>query len=567
MHELQPILDWVSQHVAWGYLVVFISAFADSLVLVGLIVPGIALLFSLGTLAGLGILDLTWTLFSAFLGAVTGDVLSFFLGRHYHEHLYDFKIFRQNKTWLHKAHLFFKQHGAKSIIIGRFIGPMRATLPTVAGMLEMPVKQFLLADVSSGVGWALVYVLPGALLGTSLQVIDETTGLAMLGLASLAFIGLGAWSSYYAWAWSKRFFVWLGDRFFPVLTDAPAAGTLFVLGFIFFVVTLWQLASGGVLVHLSQSLLAFLQSVEQPVLFHLAVGLTALGEDIALVFMACLMMIGLVHQKQYRVAGCVLGALITTVVMTTLLKYGLRVPRPSSASLTTAYSFPSGHTTHATVLWGYFFYLFNETIRNRVLRNSLYAFASMLIILIGLSRIYLEVHWLLDVIGGLTLGMMILSGFVLLQRYLVPNFAPCLTFKTKIGVLTTILAVLSIHQGLTHGNMVRWYQSIEVNPYKLIASEKKNQRYGLFGPTADTLNLYWRGPLTHLLEQLSQKGWTKLQWNVRSLPYFHQGFLSSAILTKQEQQTFSTLYLWKDRNVKNGEEIWIGLIKTNRHLH
>lgn len=569
MYEFQPILDWVSQHAAWGYLVVFLSAFADSLVLVGLIVPGIALLFGLGTLAGLGMLDIIWTLFAAFLGAVTGDVFSFFLGKQYHEHLYDFKWFRQNKTWLHKAHLFFKQHGAKSIVIGRFIGPMRATLPTVAGMLEMPVKQFLIADISSGIGWALVYVLPGALLGSSLQLMDETIGLVMLVLAGLVFIGLGAWSSYYAWAWSKRFLVWLGHRFFHVLTVAPAAGMLFMLGGVFFVVTLWQLVSGGVLVHLSQSLLAFLQSVDQPILFHLAILLTALGEDVVLLFLAFLMLGGLIYQKQYRIVACMLGALATTVIMTTLLKYGLKVPRPSSASLTTAYSFPSGHATHATVLWGYFFYVLGETIHNRFLKNTLYAFASILILLIGLSRVYLEVHWLLDIIGGFTLGMMILCGFVLLQQYLVPNFVPSFTFKTKTWAVVMVMVVLSIHQGVHHSKMAHWYRSIEVNPYKLITSEQHNQRYGLLGPTGENFDVYWKGPLTGLLEHLSHQGWkkqSKFKWSLFALPYFHQGLLSSAIFTKREPKTFSTLYLWKGHNVKNDEEVWIGFIKTNRYF-
>lgn len=590
MNEIQPLLDWVSQHAAWGYVVVFTAAFLDSLVLVGLIVPGIALLFGLGTLAGLGIFDLTWTLFFAFLGAVCGDVFSFYLGRHYHENLYRFRIFRQNKEWLHKAHLFFKHHGAKSIVIGRFIGPMRATLPTVAGMLNMPTGQFLGADISSGIAWALVYVLPGALLGSSLQATEQGARIAMLIGALLAFIALGAWSSYYAWAFSKRFFVWLGHtlskvpqlHFFHTLTKVPTMGMLFFLGITFFSLTLFQLLTDGMLVHLSQSLLAFLQTFKNASLLPIAVILTQLGEDAVLLLVGSALLLWLVLQKQYKVAFCVLGALGSAVTATTLLKYGLKIPRPSVESLTTAYSFPSGHATHSTVLWGYFFYLFAKTIQNRIFKKSLCALTVALIIFISLSRVYLEVHWLIDVIGGVTLGVTILSSFILLQHHLAPAATFKLIPKMKTLTLAALLVLLFVHQGLTHQKTTLWYQSITVDPYKLIAAPNTQQRYGLLGPSPETFNMYFRGSLTLLIETLSHQGWKSepkisfpslIDWaknwkgngswleSLPTFPRFHRGLLSCAILTKQETKNTTTLYIWPDYHAKAEEQAWVGLVK------
>ncbi|WP_197910446.1 DedA family protein [Desulfosarcina ovata] len=62
---------------------------------------------------------------------------------------------------------FFKRHGSKSVLFGRFVGPVRPVIPVVAGMLGMQPRQFFIVNVLLAVGWALAYVLPGVFFGTS----------------------------------------------------------------------------------------------------------------------------------------------------------------------------------------------------------------------------------------------------------------------------------------------------------------------------------------------------------------------------------------------------------------
>ena len=73
---IQPIFHWLSDHPAWSGLFVFLIALTESLVIVGLIVPGTVLMFGVGTLVGAGVLDVKLVLFLAFIGAVIGDSIS-----------------------------------------------------------------------------------------------------------------------------------------------------------------------------------------------------------------------------------------------------------------------------------------------------------------------------------------------------------------------------------------------------------------------------------------------------------------------------------------------------------
>jgi undecaprenyl-diphosphatase len=69
---------------------------------------------------------------------------------------------------LRNGEAFFYRHGGKSVLFGRFVGPVRPVIPVVAGMLGMGPAHFAVLNVLSAIGWALVYILPGVFFGTSL---------------------------------------------------------------------------------------------------------------------------------------------------------------------------------------------------------------------------------------------------------------------------------------------------------------------------------------------------------------------------------------------------------------
>ena len=74
-------------------------------------------------------------------------------------------MYQRYKAFFVNAEMFFNQHGTLSIFIGRFIGPIRSTVPLVAGLLKMPQWLFTIAIIPTAVAWSLVYLTPGFIYG------------------------------------------------------------------------------------------------------------------------------------------------------------------------------------------------------------------------------------------------------------------------------------------------------------------------------------------------------------------------------------------------------------------
>lgn len=165
--------DWVAWSVA-------LIAFTESFAIAGVVVPGVALLTVAAFVAGSGTLDMASTLVAAFVGAVLGDGSSFFIGKYYGRRLLASRLMKKKQQWIVRGELFFAQHGAKGIVIGRFIGPIRPIMPLVAGMLRMPTGLFFAVNLASALAWTPVYVLPGFFLGASIELAIPPAKLAAL---------------------------------------------------------------------------------------------------------------------------------------------------------------------------------------------------------------------------------------------------------------------------------------------------------------------------------------------------------------------------------------------------
>lgn len=170
--------DWLAASIA-------LIAFVESFAIVGIIVPGVALLYVVAFLAGSGMLSLTSTLGLALIGAVIGDGLSFLLGRYFRDDVRDWPVIRNNVEWLDSGERFIARHGVISIVVGRFIGPVRPVMPLVAGTLAMPAPLFFSVNALSALAWAPVYVLPGFALGAALEMPFSSRELTAIAAAVL----------------------------------------------------------------------------------------------------------------------------------------------------------------------------------------------------------------------------------------------------------------------------------------------------------------------------------------------------------------------------------------------
>jgi membrane protein DedA with SNARE-associated domain len=163
------ILAFVRDHQVWAAPIVFILAFGESLAFVSLILPFWGILVAIGTLIGAsGNLNFYTILVAAAVGAALGDWFSYWLGKHYHEQIGKMWPLSKYPDLLPKGKSFFDRFGAWAIVIGRFSGPLRASVPLVAGAVHMPQAKFQLANWSSAFLWAWVLLMAGDNVGQSM---------------------------------------------------------------------------------------------------------------------------------------------------------------------------------------------------------------------------------------------------------------------------------------------------------------------------------------------------------------------------------------------------------------
>jgi len=153
----------IALHAEWTFPVMFLIAFGESFVFLSLLFPGTAIMIAAGLLVPNGTIPLVPLLCGAISGAVVGDGISWWLGRRYGHHLTARWPFTSHPQLLAGGENLFRRLGTASVFIGRFLGPFRATIPLVAGIMKMRAGPFWFANIASALIWAPALLLPGSL--------------------------------------------------------------------------------------------------------------------------------------------------------------------------------------------------------------------------------------------------------------------------------------------------------------------------------------------------------------------------------------------------------------------
>lgn len=154
---------FLQTHGAWAGPAIGLIAFAESVAGVGLFVPATPLMLAAGALMATMRLDPTWIFGWAVAGAFGGYALSYEAGRRWGRRVGRAWPFRRHTRALARARLFCRRHGAASIVLGRYLGPVQATVPLIAGSLAMTRRRFYPANAVSSLLWPLTLLLPGFL--------------------------------------------------------------------------------------------------------------------------------------------------------------------------------------------------------------------------------------------------------------------------------------------------------------------------------------------------------------------------------------------------------------------
>lgn len=234
---IDALVAFVRANEEWAVPIAFLVAFLESFCFLSLLWPGTAILLGISTLlaaSGVG----TWVLLPSILAAAAGGTLgyavSYWIGLYFKDSVENIWPFSRRPDLIPMGQRFFQRHGAFGVFLGHFIGPVRAVIPVVAGMFNMPQIPFQIANALSAIIWAIGVIAPAFLLVTFKTYVLAFMGahemlfavlLLLLALANAAPSSIVYWLSLTLFAGIGTLHLLAGGQF-GLLWLAGAAGAL-----------------------------------------------------------------------------------------------------------------------------------------------------------------------------------------------------------------------------------------------------------------------------------------------------------------------------------------------------
>lgn len=389
--------------------VVFLLPALEASAFVGLIFPGeIAILLG-GVLANEHKLSLWLVIVAGSLGAVLGDTVGYEVGRHFGDRLLA-KLPRRivKPEHIQRGHELLRRQGGRAVFIGRFTAALRALIPGLAGTSGIPYRRFLFYNVLGGVAWATETAVVGYLAGKSYRAAEHRLSVISLGLLALVVVLIIV--RVLRRSERVRRFV---DKYDPTRRlGRPLSLLLAVLiasTWIFFGM-LQDVVDHDELALQDPRILQSFISHRTGLLTGVAKVVTTLGASpVVYVLLAATALLVYSRTRIWFAPVGALAALLLGQLVRGLMMHAVHRPRPPHElwlSPANGYAFPSGHTTTATIGFGLMAALLTLLTSSRRGRVGLVVGAVVVALGVGVSRVYLGVHWLSDVIGGWSLGVL-----------------------------------------------------------------------------------------------------------------------------------------------------------------
>jgi len=166
LHVDVHLQTFVQTYGAWVYALLFLIVFVETGVVVMPFLPGDSLLFVVGTLCGVGLMNLPLSIALLTAAAILGNQTNYTIGHHIGPRVFQWEQSRFfNKRAFEQAHEFYERYGGITIVLARFMPFVRTFAPFVAGVAQMTRRRFTFYDVTGGALWVVSLVGAGYLFG------------------------------------------------------------------------------------------------------------------------------------------------------------------------------------------------------------------------------------------------------------------------------------------------------------------------------------------------------------------------------------------------------------------
>jgi len=578
--------------------------FIESFAVVGLAIPGTWVVFFLGALVGLGLMDLPTALIAGAAGAILGDSFNYWLGYRYRDALARRWPLSRYPGMMQRGRRFFRDYGMASILLARFIGPLRSFIPVISGTMAMAPRRFAVMVVLTGVVWAPVFIIPGMLFGASLDLAAAYTSrlvVVLLVVGGIVWaVGIAVRRGYQVLAnrvpWLlKRALLWLrrhprlGRIFAPLFN--PVRGEMLSVAMLALVL-LAMLA--GLLTVILQTLLpvsgptlderlrALAISYRNPAADNLWTVLATVGDWHVVAVVAVGVAVWFALRRRRLAAAHWLLAVAGVPLLGLALQAVFRWLPAAPAHLQAWGRFPDLHLAAVAGLAGAVPMLLAREIRAER-RKWLYWLSALLITLVALARLGLGLAYISGVLAAVSVAFLWITGVGIGYRVRVSGFDAPRRHLVFVAVAFCVVASteLALRLPVNRAAWAAWLPAGEVAAahwWQQGWQELPRARSALRLQPHERFNLQYAGALERLHSRLEDAGWRaydsgRHQWwqvlnprpDPQRVPMFRQDYRGVPAHLMMVRDTGTgrreVLRLWRSnwRLEPDGVELLLGL--------
>ena len=375
--------------------ILFIGSILESLPFIGMFFPMETFTVLVGVFAYKGIIDIKFAILVTFLGLLIGDSITFEMGKklgedYLRKHAQKIKISHEKYT---RIKYLINNNITKALFLARTNNFTRWIVPFLAGANNLSYKKFLMANIITASFWAPLFLFGGYFLGDAFEKYGKYFGLGILGASVITYIGYKIYKHFEKKGIFKHkdFKIWLIN----------------VFGLYLFSKMLEDVTDLELITKFDFFISSHIHELYNPILNKIMIFITSIDNPLPVAVISFLLISYFLYKKYYFETTFFITSILTSASLVFIIKNLVKRPRPLHKLIEVGgYSFPSGHATISTALAFSLYLIFKDKVKSE---NLLLILAVIYPIMISFTRVYLNVHYVSDVLAGIGLGLFSVS--------------------------------------------------------------------------------------------------------------------------------------------------------------